>query len=68
MERFRPTPEKKEVSLPFFVVYCETEDKVLYESAGKNEMIEGIVAQQTATEHADMLNHRVFILKKQHNH
>lgn len=59
----RPKPKEILTASKGFTVYCETEDRILYSSEGKNEMVERIVAQNTAYGHANDLGHEVLIIE-----
>lgn len=58
----RPKPKEILVAGRGFTVYCQTEDRILYISEGKNLMVERIVAENTAYGHADDLGHKVYII------
>lgn len=47
----------------FIVVWCEDEDKVIYESPGKDLKIEEIVAEERADDHSRWWSHKTWILK-----
>lgn len=54
---------KVEIKAGGFIVYCLDENRILYQSEGKDRMIEKIVADDIAFGHAYQLNHRVKIFE-----
>lgn len=54
---------KIEVKVGGFTVYCVDENKILYQSEGKNRMIEELVARDIGIGHATQLNHTVKIFE-----
>lgn len=62
MKETEPKIEQKE-NKPFFIVYCQTEGRTIYESSGINFQIESIIARHTAIEHSEQLKHNVLIFQ-----
>lgn len=58
----RPKPKEFLIAGKGFTIYCQTEDRILYTSEGKDLMVERIVAEKTAYGYAYDLGHRVLII------